>query len=86
MKKEYRNYNIFALRGDTETSDADVCQTLGLDPELAGTPQLNEAAINKMYKQNVNGYVKQGYDEATAVSMAKQLADNTRAEIKSLMK
>lgn len=40
---EYKNYNLFALRGDSETSDADVCEQLGLDPNLAGTPAINEA-------------------------------------------
>lgn len=81
----YRNYNLFALRGD-EVSDMEVCETMKLDPKLAGTPQINDVAINKMRKENFEGYIKQGYDEAKAASMADAKADAVRKEINSLLK
>jgi len=79
-----RNYNIFALRGDDAVTDYEVCDALGLDPRLAGTPQLNEAAISKMQKENYHGYVSQGYPEKTARNMANKAADDLRREIKQL--
>jgi len=83
---EYKNYNIFALRGDTETSDADVCESLGLDPNLAGTPAINEAAIKKMHRENYEGYLTKGYSPENALSKADKLANDTRKQIKELTK
>lgn len=71
-----KNYNLFALQGDTETSDVDVCRTLGLPMELAGTPKINDAAINKMHRENYDGYVRSGIDPTEALS----LADSRKAE------
>jgi len=78
-----QNYNIFALQGDTETTDFDVCQTLGLDPKLAGTPGINEAAIKAMHRENYDGYINRGMDSDTAISLADKLADEARARVKS---
>jgi len=82
--KPYKNYNIFALRGDKETPDVDVCANLGLDPKLAGTPEINEAAIRKMHKGNYEGYLKKGYSPDEALSLADANADGIRQEIKKL--
>jgi hypothetical protein len=82
----YKNYNIFALRGDTETSDADICDQLGLDPSLAGTPAINEAAIKQMHRENFNSYLQKGYSEDDAMKLANEHANNTRSEIKQLLK
>jgi hypothetical protein len=57
-----------------------------LDPKLAGTPAINDVAINKMRKENFEGYIKQGFDEAKASAMADKKADEVRQEIASLMK
>jgi hypothetical protein len=81
-----KNYNIFALRGDTETSDVDVCRTLGLPMELAGTPALNKAAIDKMYKENVQSYIAKGIPEAQAYAQAGELRNNVEREIRELSK
>jgi hypothetical protein len=78
-----QNYNIFALQGDTQTTDFDVCQTLGLDPKLAGTPAINEAAINAMHRENYDGYISRGMDSDSALSLADQLANDARARVKS---
>ncbi len=83
---EVTNYNIFALRGDTQTTDLDVCSTLGLDPKLANTPAINEAAINAMHRQNYDGFIAKGLDPEDAMKLANQSANTVRDEIKSLMK
>lgn len=84
MANEYRNYNIFALRGDEETSDAEVCQTFDLPIELAGTPDINAAVLKKMERQNVQHYMDNGMDESSAFKLARQKADAVRAEINQL--
>ena len=80
------NYNIFALRGDPDVSDVDVCRTLGLPMELAGTPKINDAALEKMYRENIQGYLKQGLPESKAVAMAGEARARVAEEIKSLSK
>jgi len=81
---EYRNCNMFALGGDTETSDADVCETLGLDPALAGTPAINNAAIKAMHRKNYDGYVAKGIPPDEALSKADELAAVTRDTVNKL--
>jgi hypothetical protein len=78
---ELKNYNIFALNGDTTTTDYDVCQTLGLDPELAGTPAINEAAIKAMHRNNYENYIAKGMDEQQALAQADQLASDARKRV-----
>ncbi len=80
----YRNYNIFALRGDTETSDMDVCEQLGLSPDLAGTPAINEAAIQKMHKQNYDAYIKEGRSDTDALTLADEKANDVRRQVREL--
>jgi len=82
---KYKNYNIFALRGDTEMSDADVCETLGLDPRLAGTPEINEAAIKKMHKENYDSYISNGMSSDSALERADGLANNARDSLRQLL-
>jgi len=85
MNKEYRNYNVFALRGDTETSDLDVCEQLGLSPDLAGTPEINEAAIRKMHKQNYEQYINNGSTEQDAMNLANEKANDVRKQVRELI-
>jgi len=80
-----KNYNMFALEGDTDTSDMDVCQTLGLDINLAGTPQINDAAIEAMMRQNISMMVRAGMSEAEAQHQANVLADQTRKRVQLAM-
>ena len=81
-----KNYNIFALQGDMETSDAEVCETLGIDPTLAGTPAINEAAIKAMHRKNYDGFVNKGVDSNKAMLMADERAATARATVKQAMK
>ena len=83
---QIRHYNLFALQGDADVNDQEVCDTLGLDPNLANTPEINEAAIAKMYKENYNGYIAQGMKEEDALAMAHTQASGTRNVIKEAMK
>jgi len=76
-----KSYNIFALEGDPSTSDIDVCQTLGLDIDLAGTPAINDAAIEAMMRQNVSMMVRSGMSEAEAQHQASMLADQSRKRV-----
>jgi len=80
---ELKHYNLFALRGDPNVTDQDVCETLGLDPALANTPKINDAAINKMYRDNYNGYLEQGMNESDALAMAHIKAEEARASVKA---
>jgi hypothetical protein len=82
---EYKNYNLFALQGDTETTDIEVCSNLGLNPLLAGTPEINEAAIKKMHKENYDTYVKRGDTEEDASRLSDAAANKTRKKIRALM-
>jgi hypothetical protein len=86
MSKALTNYNIFALQGDDQTDDMDVVETLGLDPKVAYTPDINDAAINKMYHENIARYTASGIDEEAARNLAKFHADAARASVRAAMK
>lgn len=79
-----RNYNIFAAQGDTETTDMDVVETLGLDPQVAYTPNINLAAAKKMEEENIKGYMAQGLPEAQARSLAKEHYNAMMATLQEL--
>jgi hypothetical protein len=80
-----KNYNVFALEGDPYTSDMDVCQTLGLDINLAGTPQINDAAIDHVRRQNIEAFMRKGMSEEQAAEQANQLADQSRLRVRTAM-
>jgi hypothetical protein len=44
---EKKNYNINTLRGVTNDDDAEVCRVLGLNPELAYTPEMVQAQLDR---------------------------------------
>jgi hypothetical protein len=81
-----RNYNIFALQGDDSTDDMDVVETMGLDPVVAYTPDINVKAIDKMRQENKENYLKQGLDEDAATKLADTQAQATKATINALMR
>jgi DNA-binding LacI/PurR family transcriptional regulator len=81
-----KHYNVFALQGDTETTDQEVCETLGLDPKLANTPELNEAAIKLMHRQNYDGFVANGMEPEDALELADVKASQARSFVNSLLK
>lgn len=81
-----KNYNIFALQGDYSTTDMDVVETMGLDPSVANTPAINDAAINKMYHENIEGYRKRGLPEAEVMRLAGTHRDAAIAAVKAAMR
>ena len=80
------NYNLFYLVGDQTTNDLDVCETMGIDPKYAFTPEINDQAIKKMYNQNMQGYAEQGLDATTAAGLAGDLAKEARERVNKAMK
>jgi len=80
-----RNHNLFYIEGDLSVDDMDVCQTLGLDINLAGTPQINDAAIDKMMQQNISTMMRSGMPEAEAQRQATTLADQSRKRVQLAM-
>jgi len=80
------NYNIFALQGDYETTDMDVVETMGLDPDVAHTPDINEAAITKMRRVNYQGYLDRGMTPDKANELADLHATAARAAVKAAMR
>lgn len=44
---EKKNYNINTLRGVTNDDDAEVCRVLNLHPDLAYTPEIIQAQLDR---------------------------------------
>ena len=86
MTNPLRNYNMFYLRGDEQTTDMDVVEALGLDPDVAYTPLINDAAINAMHAQNVQDYISQGKTPEQAKSLADVHATAAKASVRAAMK
>ena len=74
-----KNYNIMALRGANIT-DEEYVETFGLDPTLAHTPALNEAMLDMVMQQNIDGGMEEKKAKQTRMSSAgnikKLLAQN----------
>lgn len=86
VNKPLTNYNIFHLQGDNEVDDMDVVETLGLDPQVAYTPAINDAAIEKQRKENIDGYIKRGVPEGEARDLADTLARAAKASVEAAMR
>ena len=82
---EPKNYNRMALQG-WDVDDMEVVQQFGLDPSLAYTPEINDVMIEKMYNDNVQGYMKQGMTEQEARSKAGASRSKVRADVNALLK
>jgi len=65
-----KNYNVLTRQNVT---DVDLVNTLKLDPQLAGTPEINRAAYDSMFNINVSNFIKQGYSEGQAKAAAGRL-------------
>lgn len=53
-----------------DIDDLDYVKTLGLPESLVGDPDINKHILNAVHKENVAGYIKQGYSENDAMKMA----------------
>ena len=71
-----KNYNYIAAAGKLDVSDEEICADLGLDPALAGTPEINKAALEAtMIKLRTNMEADERYDESdikTALDMQRK--------------
>ena len=77
MTTSSRNFNVMALRGQ-EIDDMEFIENFKLDPSLAYTPAINDAMLDLVMKQNIDGGME--YKQAMSNRMA------AAADIKALMK
>lgn len=75
-KQNYNPMNVLGLQPDLD--DMDVVKQYNLDPSLAYTPELNQAAIKAQFNQNMVAAKKAGMNEAAAEEYAKEY--KTKAE------
>ena len=54
MTTSSRNYNYLALRG-TGVDDMEFVDHLGLDPNVAYTPKINDVMLDLTMNQNIDG-------------------------------
>jgi len=71
MAEQNKNVNVASKLFNMNITDAEVCEDLGLDISLIGTPQLNIAAIDSVYKRNLSDMIESGMSEKEAMKIAK---------------
>ena len=79
-----KNYNALALRGQ-DIDDMEFIEQFGLDPKLAYTPAINTAMLDKVEKDNMDFYIKQGKSDIEAKTMARNNRRTAEADLKKLM-
>lgn len=81
-----KDMNYLALRGQT-TTDQEFIEQFNLDPALAGTPEINDAMLDIVYDINYAHYMDaNGMTEEDAHDKANTIRENTRHDIKRLLK
>lgn len=86
MTEETRkSYNLMALQGQN-IDDMDFAATNKLDVSLAYTPAINDAMIEKAYRDNYKGYMEQGYTDSEAKQKAGQAKREATERVKMAMK
>ena len=68
---ENKDYNIMSEQG---IKDIDLIEEFGLDPALAGSPEINNAMIQKVYDDNVEVETRIGIEEGMEPRLATQSA------------
>lgn len=63
------------------SSDMEVAEQFGLDPNLAGTPAINEAMLDVVFQKNVQAGVEEGKTLEAARSFAGAQRAKARREI-----
>ena len=79
-----KSYNALALRGQ-DIDDMEFIEQFGLDPKLAYTPAINTAMLDKVEKDNMDFYIKQGKSDIEAKTMARNNRRTAEADLKKLM-
>jgi len=82
---EKKNYNVAWMLGHNIT-DLEVCEDLKLDPSLAYTPAINQAATEAVYQRNIVDGVRDGLSESQAVQEAQKQRVTTQHLQSQLLK
>jgi hypothetical protein len=82
MKK---NFNKLSLQG-LEIDDMEFVKEFNLNANLAYTPELNEAILERVYSDNVKNLIDSGEKENNAKMKAGRQRAIARREIESLLK
>ncbi len=83
MSEKKKSYNVLSYDG---VDDMEYVEELGLNPDLAYTPEINEAIIKAIEANNYTDYIVQGYSEEEASEMAIELANRGRANVAASIK
>lgn len=79
------NYNRLALQG-VDIDDMDFIKHFNLPSHLAYTPKLNDVILDTIFKQNLEGFKRQGMSDTAAGHKAGELRSKARKEIQALLK
>lgn len=92
--KKRRNYNPGAVMVELgqapvgsqfDLDDMEIVEELGLNPKLAYTPGINEAALQKQREDHIKDLVAGGYDMPQARKIADDSMNEARKSIKKLI-
>ena len=82
-----KEHNVMSLEGITDQEYVDL---LGVPPELAHTPAINDWIINDTYEQNLTAEyeaaINAGRDQNEAKQWANKVATQGRTEARKLLK
>ena len=90
-----KNYNPGAIMvelgqapvgSEFDLDDMEIVEELGLDPKLAYTPQLNEAAFQKQKENSISDLVQGGYSVEDARKIANDNMSTARETLRKLNK
>ena len=80
-----KSFNPEALRGG-QMDDMEIVETMGLDPSVAYTPEINKAMLDKVEKDNIDWYTnKKGMRIEEARAHARNNRRSAEADIMKLM-
>ena len=67
--------------GAADVTDEDYVIEFGLDPELANTPRINDAILDRVEQANIDYFIQDGMEESEAKSKAAENRRNTNMDI-----
>ena len=80
MKHNHNTLNVLGI--DKTIDDMDIVKQYNLDPKVAYTPEINDAAIDAQYQKNMEAAKRNGLNDEGA----KKYADQYRNEARQLLK
>lgn len=92
MKKNYNPGAIMVELGHAgkgsqfDLDDMEIVEQLGLDPKVAYTPGINEAAFQKQKELHMVDLIRGGYDSKQASRMANESMNTARQTLRDLNK